>query len=297
MKYELYHDESKEYGYWHGILLVPVESKPLLLRLLSKARQNVNYVYPLGIKKVKKRGKIYSAAESWVQIGVAALVSSPKGLPIPISLAKRVKGKPQYELFKELIGAKFIAFREKDSLSKMSDRLDYGGKIETTFRMGLKGGLHFLGSEDAPIAIKKMHFDGYEHQNRHIDAVRIVERLYGLRSYCSISDSNDLIDDRPSDHTRHDSQSYDDCQLLQLTDLLIGCFRSILGHSTRPIHKALAYPVESIVKRYFQGYARMQNSRWRNSFCISQCYLNADGWNFEIIEYKQEDNEQQLTLF
>ena len=297
MKYELYHDESKENGYWHGILLVPVEKKSSLLELLVEARTNANYSYPLGIKKVRKPGQIYNTAESWVQIGVAALISSSKGLPIPISLAKREGGKPQYGFFRELIGAKFIAFREKDNLAKMSNCLDYGGKIETTFRMGLKGGMHFLGNDVEPISIEKMHFDGYEHQSRHIDADRIVKRLYGLRSYCSISDSDDLIDDRSSDHTRQGSQDYDDCQLLQLTDLLIGCFRSVLERSTRPIHKKLAFSIESIVQRYFEGYARMQNSRWRNSFCISQCYLDANGWNFETIEYTKENNEQQLSLF
>ncbi len=27
MEYELYHDESKEEGFWHGMLLVPVAHK------------------------------------------------------------------------------------------------------------------------------------------------------------------------------------------------------------------------------------------------------------------------------
>jgi len=297
MKYELYHDESKEDGYWHGMLLVPIDKKQLLLKFLSKARTNADYSYPLGIKKVKRPGRIYDCAESWVQIGVAALVSASKGLPVPISLAKRIRGKLQYRFFRELMGTKFIVFREKDNLSKMSDFLDYGGKVETTFRMGLKGGLHFLGSEVVPICVEKMHFDGHEHHNRHIDSKRIVNRLYGLRPYCSISDRDDLIDDRSSDHTRSTSQDYEDCQLLQLTDLLIGCFRSILDCPTRPIHKKLAYSVESIIQRYFEGYARMQNSRWRNSFCISQCYLDSGDWNFETIEYQREDAQQQLPLF
>jgi hypothetical protein len=293
--YELYHDESKEEGYWHGMLLVPIDKKDLLLKYLNASRLNTGYLSPIGIKKVKKHGRIYDCAESWIQLGVAALISQLKGTTVPVSLAERIRGKKQYINFRTLIGAKFIAFREKDNLSKMSEFLDYGGKVETTFRMGLKGGIHFLANENEPISIKKMHFDGYEHHKRHIDYDRIVNRLYGLRSYCSIVESGDLIDDRTSNHTRVDSQCYEDCQLLQLTDLLIGCFRSVLIKQTRKIHKELSYPVESIIRRYFAGYARMSNSRWRNSLCISQCYLHSGCWKFETFNF-QKKNEQQLPL-
>ncbi len=182
MKYELYHDESKINGYWHGILLVPTDRKQLLLNLLCEARGNANYQYPIGIKRVKGSGRIYDCASSWAGVGVASLVSSTKGLPLPISLAKRIKGKIQYTKLQDLIGTKFIVFREKNNLANMSPSLDYGGKVETTFRMGLKGGMHFLGNDTEPIHIEKMHFDGHEHHNRHVDRNRIVNRLVGLGS-------------------------------------------------------------------------------------------------------------------
>ena len=38
MDYEIYHDESKEYGYWHGILLVPTVTKAIIVENLEKAR-------------------------------------------------------------------------------------------------------------------------------------------------------------------------------------------------------------------------------------------------------------------
>lgn len=130
-----------------------------------------------------------------------------------------------------------------------------------------------------------MHFDGFEHHKRHLDKNRIVKRLYGLRSYCSIEDCDNLIDDRSSDHRKDDSQSYENCQFLQLTDLFIGCFRTVLGERTREIHTNLAHPIRGLVTRYRQGYARMRNSRWLNSFCMSQCYLEDGSWKFESIEY------------
>ena len=261
MDYELYHDESKEGGFWHGMLLVPIDKKHKLLGLLYQAREDTNYTEPISIKKVKAQNRIYDCADSLVQIGVASLMSRTKGQPHPIFLGKRDRGKKQYSLFEGVIGAKFILLCERDNLKEMSSHPDYGSKVETTFRMGLKGGLHLIGNPDEGIHIEKMHFDGHEHYARHLDRDRIVGRLVGLRNYCSISSSDDLIDDRTGNHKKDNCQKYDDCQLLQLIDLLIGCFRTVLGTATRPIHTNLSYPVKIIVDRYREGYARMQNSR------------------------------------
>jgi hypothetical protein len=296
MDYELYHDESREEGYWHGILLVPVSKKQTLVSYLGAVRENVRYPHPVGIKKVKNPGRIYTCAECWVQIGVLSLISVHKGPPLGVFLGNRVKGKKQYNQFTETIGCKFIVFREIDDHAKMSDRLDYGGKVETTFRIGLKGGLHFLGSDKEPIRIEKMHFDGHKHYCRHVDRDRIVGRLTGLRQYCSVADYLDLVDDRSSDHTRVDCQKYADCQLLQLTDLLVGCFRTALIGPTRAIHTEIARPVKAIVGRYSKGYARMRNSRWRDSFCMSQSYLESGQWQFETIECQPDLRGLQMEL-
>lgn len=72
-----------------------------------------------------------------------------------------------------------------------------------------------------------------------------------------------------SNHNSSDCQKYADCQFLQLADLLIGAFRSILIEPTRQIHGDLAYPIKSLILRYQEGIARMKNSRWLNSFCMS----------------------------
>jgi hypothetical protein len=296
MDYELYHDESQEAGYWHGILLVPACKKLQLIDYLQEARNNTRYFHPLSLKKVRNLGRIYDCADAWVQIGVASLMSTTIGAGYQIFLGKRQKGKKVYSFFSSCVGAKFILFRETESHSDMNNYPDHASKIETTFRMGLKGGLHLLGRDDEYIHVIIIHFDGHEHYGRHLDMDRAVRRLEGLRDYCSISTDHDLIDDRSSDYRRNDSQEYDDCQLLQLADLLVGSFRTILGVATKDIHKTLAHPLRELVIRYRQGYARMQKSRWRNSFCISQCYLENGRWRFETIEYPPKNN-RQLSLF
>lgn len=141
-----------------------------------------------------------------------------------------------------------------------------------------------------------MHFDGYKQYYRHLDRVRIIERLKGLRSYCSVSMAS--VDDRSGNHKRVECQEYDDCQILQLTDLLVGCFRTVLTPIaiTKEIHRKLAQPIKYIVDHYQQGYARMRNSRWRNSFCISQCYLEFGSWRFDEIECIKAQEGQQLSM-
>ena len=297
-KYELYNDETFGKGYWHGILLIPLEKKQNILSYLQKARENTGYYEPLGIKNVKKKNRVYSAVSAWIQIGLAFLRSKSKDEHYPIDLGRIEEGHRIYEKMpSECIGAKFILFCEKDAHNKMQHYSDHASKVETTFRFALKGGLHFLGNEEKTIEVSKLHFDGHEHYGRNLDKERIVNRLEGLRSYCSISTRSDLIDDRNSDHRKTDSQSYEDCQLLQLTDLLVGGFRTLLGQKTKDLHAELAFPLWQILSRYQKGYARMRNSRWFGSLCISQCYLDNGNWKFSTIEYTGYKNIEQLSLF
>jgi hypothetical protein len=194
--YELYHDESKEAGYWHGMLLVPVATKARLVEYLSLVRENTGYTKEIGLKKVKKtKSRIYFCAQSWLQVGVAALMQSLKGRPYQLFLGKCVKGQKEYDVLTRPIKAKFIVFRERDNFEMMTGHEDYGSKVETTFRMGLKGGLHYLGNSQQAICIEKMHFDGHEHYQRRIDRDRVIDRLEGLREYCCIKRETDVIDD------------------------------------------------------------------------------------------------------
>jgi hypothetical protein len=304
MDYELYHDESKENGYWHGILLVPVATKSSFLNCLKYIREQVGYEDPISLKNVKTENRIFGCAEAWVQFAVGAMIGTHKKIPYPILFKKELNGKLGYCSYDDvvgfLIGAKYILFRERDNLKRMSDMLDYGGKVETTARMGIKGGINFLGSEEAPINVVKIHFDGYEHYGRTLDENRIFQRMDGLKKYCTFDqDIKYIIDERTSDHKKEHSQPYEDCQFLQLTDLLVGSFRVALGYRTnsKGLHEKIAEPVKYLIDKYNKGYARMQNSRWKNSFCMSECYLDNGQWVFQNIEPANKNANKQLDLY
>ncbi len=305
MDYEIYHDESKEYGYWHGILLVPTASKSLIVNHLKQVRAYTSYKHPLGIKSIKATKTVFNCAEAWLDFAIGSMITKFNSkYPYHICTGEKVRGKKQYAIFDNLVkrhpfGVKFILFRDKDQFENMYDSLDYGGKVEISFRTAVKGRLHYLFSEENHARIVKIHFDGHEHLGRNVDTERIVDRLKGLRDYCQFRD-NCPIDDSSSAYREKHSQEYDDFQLLQLTDLLVGAFRTaygFLGQGRIQAQEVLAKPVKELVKRYKQGYARMQNSRWCNSFCVSESFIKDGKWRFQNLEYAESQENKQRTFW
>lgn len=304
MDYDLYHDESKESGYWHGMLLVPHSKKQFLLRILENSRKNIGYSHPVNFKGVdKSTGKLFSINYSWLSIGVSAIAQKQGKEPLGFFNGKNFNNRlgkiqSEYEILKDIIGAKFIVMRVRDSHKSIDSTFfpDHASKIETTLRMGLKGGLHLLSNESDVMNIKSLHFDGYEHYGRNIDMSRIVGRINPLREHCSI-DKNVNIDDRTSNHTKENPQSYEDCQLLQLTDLLIGAFRTTLGECKNPHQAKLSTPVNELINKWKSGKVRMRNSRWSRGFCLSSCWLENGEWNFDnAIDENNHSGQLELGL-
>ncbi|OGC84096.1 MAG: hypothetical protein A2V73_00545 [candidate division Zixibacteria bacterium RBG_19FT_COMBO_42_43] len=222
------------------------------------------------------------------------MIQNPKNDLPPVYLARRVacdgprSQATMYDRVIKLSGptkAKFILFRERDSHQRMESSWysDHGAKVETTLRMGLKGGLNLLSSESDSMVIKSLHFDGHQHYGRRISRERIVQRLTeGLRPYCSFSPNLEICDDGSNHKRKQGSQSYEDCQFLQLTDLLVGAFRTVLGgFRVNDSQLRVSYPVKQLTDRWHQGLARMRNSRWFKGFCMSQCYIENGKWVFD----------------
>jgi len=309
MKYDLYHDESKEGGYWHGMLLVPQNKRDVILKLLSEIRDRTKYPHFIHLQGLNKKGKRFNCIRAWIQLGAGSLIQKSKGDPYTIFLTDGVKfsekdGSPRTEFSEffsinhrdKLLGMKFILFKERGNHSMMGNLYpDHASKIETTFRMGMKAGIHYLGGDDDTIEIDSIHFDGHEHYGRNIDKERIISRIYGLRDYCSFGDGLKIYD-KPSNHCRAGSQDSDDCQFLQLTDLLVGCFRLSLDDSTGQIQNEVAFPIKRLIdERWMKGYARMKNSRWFKGFYLSECWLEDDYWQFD--DFKIDTKNLRLLYY
>jgi len=299
MEYRLYHDESKQAGYWHGILLVPEKSRKRLIELLLRVRINTGYEGVIGLKHVKKEtGKIYRCAESWILLAIGLMRTKLGNDNYPLHYGETKNGKLVLcHTLSEILGLKFVLFREKDNHNKMTLLDNYASKVETTFRIGLKGGLHFLSSNEKPIHITGMHFDGYEHHGGVVNKQRIIDQLYGLKDSCSVLRASNSIDSRSSKHTQKGCQEYDDCQFLQLTDLLVGGFRTLLGECTRKIHTKLCHSLHQPIEAFFRRPAGFRNSRWCGSLCMSQCELINGQWKYSTLELIKRKNTQQYIDF
>jgi hypothetical protein len=221
-------------------------------------------------------------------------------MPIPylngsMKYGASLGGRRRFDSFDQAVGAKFILFYLPQGHDTLSDSLSSAEKVETTLRMAIKGGIHFLGSAEVPVHIVSIHVDGHEHYGRRMDCDRVVGRLNDLREYCSVA--ADSIWDQSSDHTKEGCQPYDDCQFLQLTDLLVSGFRTALGEAKNAHQDKIAMPLRALASRWHEGKARMKNSRWHKGFCISQGQLVDEQWDFEEISHKVSQDDCQFDLF
>ncbi len=294
MIYDIYHDECKEDGYWHGFLFVPRDHRDYLLGLLRRARENAQYQHRLhyvGLgKTAKPHHEKYIAAEAWTSIGCAALQQQKfTKCPPVVLLGKNPHWRtpPEYQILTKLLRCKFVLFRENDKHRNMYEGMNQLQCIETTFRMAIKGGIHRLFSDSQPIQIGNVFIDGDEHYmgiyKRRFSIDRTLQRFAReKRGFVSFVDGPLLIPQNSDHNTRLEvGQDPNDSQLLQLCDILIGGFRF---HSCFGDRKHPRYDISSQCKELLSheqaNSARMAQSRYFNGFSLQQAWIENDEWNF-----------------
>jgi hypothetical protein len=302
--YDIYHDESQEEAYWHGFLFVPRKGRQYLLDLLKKSREGAGWSKPISFKEINKRIGMGSPRvqliESWLRICLASLQQQKLlSLPIPFYLC----GKPRCYIrsLERLIKCKFVIFKEKDKHKKMFSGLDGLECIETTFRMGIKGGIHRLFSEEEPIIIGNIYIDGDEHYIKHFghrfDVGRSLRRFAAeKRPYVSFVRGAKLIPQR-SDHKKIKStQNIDDSQFLQLCDIILGGIRF---HSYCPDSRHIKYQISlscrSLLERDTNNYFRMKQSRFFNGFTLGEAWLENGEWQFRSLKIGEDRAIPKVT--
>jgi hypothetical protein len=199
MNYELYHDESMEPGYWHGLLFVPVDRRDDVIGFLKSIRREAGYAESeaLNFKNLDGQGKKFKGI--WFSLQLLHLLLR-RVIKSDDTSAVRKKT-PEYHAdvglradyqevlqVQEVCDVKFVLLKERDAHGTMNAYPDHASKIETTFRFALKGGCHFLFAEDRPITVKKIFFDGHEHYGRSIDKARVLRNLNAeFRPFCTIA--------------------------------------------------------------------------------------------------------------
>jgi hypothetical protein len=281
-------------AYWHGILLVPRHSREHLLALLGTIRENTDRSHKLSLKNLNKTsGKLYKCTSCWLQVGVAALIQDFKGKKY--STPTGADGQwAEFVPFTQLIGARFVLFRVAGGMDSLTYCRDYATKVETTFRIALKGGSTLLSREGKEMLIRSLHFDGHQHYHRRLNIDRILRHIGTPPSHVRLHEDIELNDDS-SDHLAANPQSHDDCQLLQLTDVLVSGFRTVLADATAAEpHKRVSRPLLELVAKWNRGRKGFSNSRWFNGFCIGEGYIEDGHWQFGPIRPNYELPQTEL---
>src|SRR6266545_5602791 len=295
----VYHDESKEGGYWHGLLIVPATSRGELLDWLREARRRSRYPDPLGIKNCSpsKRRRI-TCLSSWISAGVGSL---PRHGSVPICLGPIVEPGRGHRRspFRNPrpLNVKLGALHSPDGFASMMGI--WADVVETTLRIALKGVLHYqdLSSEGQALNVRSLILDGDRHYNRSLDESRVLGRLRNeLRGGITIADDASIVP-LSSDHRREPAH-YDDSQFLQLADCLIGGVRLL---ATEPSHHLVVggnlEPLRAVMDRFSEGPARMLNSRFGTNFSATSFAITPGGqFEFAPVVCGWPDEPEQLQL-
>jgi hypothetical protein len=293
-EYDVYHDESQIAGYWHGIMFVQRHSRSQLLALLEQIRKNTACFNPVSLKNLEKlSGRSFRCITCWMAVGVASLIQSFKGRHYALPTGKEGRW-AEFRPLSDVLSTRFVLFRVKGGLGPLTLCHDYAAKVEATFRMAFKGGLTMFARQGEELCIRSLHFDGYKHYKRRLDLHRILRKIgtppRGVHLHREI-----VLGDGTSDHRDRDAQPYADCQLLQLTDLLVSGFRTVLGQSTSDAQRRVCAPLAELASKWDRGLAGFKNSRWYKGFCISEGCIEDGEWRFGRIE--AESGPLQGRLF
>ena len=296
-EYEIYHDESKENQLLHGYLLVPVRTKAYLLTQMREIRRRYNCDSKLHYNDLtgqKSNCKIKTAGEI-----VPLLCDS-----------LRSKGHTKGLWGQLPPRCKFILFKKKNIGDMSNSYFDFGGtldkkevdirKIETLFRIGLKGGLHYLFDEQKKVKIVGFYTDGYA-WTRPFDNKRIIERLsHEKRSYIDL-DSNLTIEAIVSNHKKNTCTDSDRAELLQACDLLIGAFKNcIFDKKTDSFKTKIAKPVRDIMEKKAKRKGNFINSGHYKAYTLTKAMLEDGVWAYyslDVLEKKSLDGQEELALW
>ena len=295
--YEIWHDEYKgDYTnneYWHGIFFLPVEKRSEVIRLLNDIKSE----YKINKNKVVK----FAGSLSDPNNRTSQIVSNNLNLFNHLLITKEAKAKTSiFHISKKKVyennyspflsiqgvfGCKFVLFFIPDnhqSFTKYS--MNYAKRVETTFRMGFKGGSHLLFSKHNHINIVKFYFDGNKHHGRHIDIDRITKGFF--KSNFNI-DENCIIDDRQMAERDNDSKI-----LMTFVDNIIGAWSAKLKFKNDPGN--ILFPLTDLYKRLLNNkIIKNPYSRWYRSMSVSKLMIEND----QICFPDFFENEYQLKLF
>ena len=287
IEYDVFYDECKEDGYWHCFLFVPKDKKEFIHQLITKARDCTNFKDPIHYVNITAKTKFKAPNVRFVEILIDILLYIIQQQKIS-AVIKWGKYNKKYNEPK--VGAKLAIFRKKYQNNSKSENQKM---IEATFRMGLKGALHFLFKDEHPI-IDNIYVDYSEECfNNNFDSQNMWERLKEeLRDNISYTQDSAIRFISKEDYTLDNTES----QLMQFVDVIIGSIRTcVLQQTDFEARYKATEAIRTLLLKDYNNKARMKNSRYYKGYTLSEAKLENNEWIFNPI--KIESDKQQMEFF
>jgi len=297
--YDIFHDECKEDGFWHCFIFVPQEKQKKLFNLLQIPRRNLNYTDVIHFSDISRRSKSHyprvRLIKSWCSILLYAI--QQQKIDADLYLGHN-KNKPIYELKKsndDKIGARLVIFREKTGHQDMYDSMSVSRKIETTFRMGVKGGTHSL-FFDERIKIGNIYIDSSKEAfEENFDVGNMLDRFKNeSNENISFIENSKIVPINKKDYKEKNSIP----EFMQLADVVVGGIRTQkLKMTNFPARYEATCPLNNLLEKETENPARMAESRYDKGFALSDAWIENEKWKFENMHINVEQNNQQKVLF
>jgi len=297
--YDIFHDECKEDGFWHCFIFVPREKQKELFNLLQKPRNSLIYYGFIHFRDIGRKYKSYypkaRLIKSWCSILLYAI--QQQKIYAGLYLGHN-ENKPIYELKKsnyDKIGARLIIFRAKMGHQDMYESMSVSKKMETTFRMGVKGGTHFLFINEE-IKIGNIYIDSPKKAfENNFNTTNMLNRFKNeSNKNIFFIENSEIIPINKKDYKEKDSIS----EFMQLADIAIGGIRTQkLTMTDFPARYEATCPLKDLLEKETENYARMAESRYYKGFALSDAWIENEKWKFEKMHINVEQNNQQKLLF
>lgn len=276
-EYIVYHDESKEPGFWHIFFFVPEASRAELIAALEEAWRNSRFRgQHRHYSDLRSSPTGHNMADCWLQILHASFQKKIGSGMLHFTTGRYCAGGNAPRAFSRPLGCRMAVFRVENGHRDLSPAMDETRRIELTFRMGLQGACHYFHDEKNPMVLRHIFIDREKHYRRPLDKSWILEKLAErFRDYCQLHGACGIDGE---------TVSAEDRIIIDAADILLGVVRNCcIIPDLSDLHRRKAdhcRKVQPLLDDIWKGQKRMINSRLGIFGSLSNARIEDEQWIF-----------------
>lgn len=283
--WDVFYDECKADGYWHCFLFIPQSKIQCIYDLIREARSVSRYKDPIHYKNIGQSTKLDSNRVIFVRVLMDILLYVIQQQKIDAVIDWNGK---REKIHSPQIGARLAILRKQTELQDASEPQTL---VEATFRMGLKGALHYLFCDETP-QIDNIYVDFSEDSfKRTFEEDNMWERVKReLRENISFTSGSSIKFISKNEYSLDCPNS----QIMQFVDVILGSFRTcVLQNTEFNARYVAAEQIRQLLLKDFNNHARMKNSRYYKGYTLSEATLCFE-WEFEPMKISEDKSQHDI---